>query len=99
MHSPLRASQMETVLSEEAVQRLLLNGCQHTSFTESTWPLHAVCTSSMFVMSAFVVLLFWFSVQCVSRHVSIHRHVGHARKECKHATAIQRDYVSQRFQD
>lgn len=31
---------METVLSEEAVHRLLLKGCQHTSFTESTWPLH-----------------------------------------------------------
>ena len=42
MQRPVRASQMETVLSEEAVQRLLLKGCQHTSFTESTWPLQQV---------------------------------------------------------
>jgi hypothetical protein len=33
---------MDTVLSEEAVARLGVNGCHATSFTESTWPRRAM---------------------------------------------------------
>ena len=47
MHRPLRASQMLTVLSEEAVSKELLYGCQATSLTESTWPLHSEWLSAL----------------------------------------------------
>ena len=40
-HKPVRMSQRLTVLSLEPVAKLFVNGCQHTSLTESTCPLNA----------------------------------------------------------
>lgn len=85
MQSPVLASQVDTVLSDDAVHKLLVYGTQVTSFTESTCPLQVLGTAAA------------ANGQCKYNYYSIHqthpeklylRTIMHFAAETSHRRAV-----------